>query len=148
MTDEAVEKDQVEETALEARPRYITRRPGVEAAVPSANGVRQERHGFIARLRFGREITDHQLQQMREGHVAAETASTAEAAAVTLLRTGQLRLQVAHRAGEFVKECGPDSAAFEVAPDVAQHTFDKTERALSEIEDVGMDNLKRNLRRI
>ena len=65
----------------------------------------------------------------------------------TLTDGGRIRLQVAHRAGLWVKEYGPESGAYAVAVLIMQSTYEKVTNALDRIEQVYLDAVTGNLRR-
>lgn len=107
----------------------------------------QTRIGPIARIKFGKEINDHIFTRVRQDHITDETVHAAEAVSMTMLHGGRLRMQVAHQAGLFMTQYGPDSAAHAVALPVAQSVFDKTNRALDDLEEIFTSNTKTNMRR-
>lgn len=142
-----VEQNKVTEDGHEEVPgrkmQVQVRRVG-QPAKPTPQGPKL---GLIARMKYSRELGDHVLAQIRSDNIAIEGMKAEENISLELVFTGELRLRVADRAGEWAKTFGPDSPAYELVEDVATRTLQKLDVALNELEDVGIENQKRNRRR-
>lgn len=130
-----------------SQPAYIVPRGQRQTGLQESPPPKSMKLGILARLRYGKEINEHILTLLRNEHLAIEAHAAQEAVAVTLLSNGRIRLQVAHRAGEWVKEYGPDSAAHIIAPLIAAEIHDETEDALRDIAETYRNAVKRNLQR-
>lgn len=127
--------------------RIASRRRSEDAIPDRAVMGRPMQLGWIARLRNGQEISRHIYTMLRQEHIDIEFSAAMEAVAVTLLHGGKIRIQVAHRGGEFVREIGPESAAYYIAGEVMEATYGKVDETFDELENEYRRQTIANLRR-